>query len=125
MNIDGRDFLTCAEKKCDVKYCDHRIGCNCDELGCIVWIPGLDCPKAAEKAVKEAMEEQKAEMKFIKIPGAYINPEAVDMIYIDHDSGYSWPETNILLRSGQIIVVQARMEEVKKAVTEATDLLPD
>lgn len=63
MNIDGRDFLTCAEKKCDVKYCDHRIGCNCDELGCIVWLPGLDCPKAEEKAVKEAMDEQKAEMQ--------------------------------------------------------------
>lgn len=51
MNIDGRDFLTCAEKKCGVKYCEHRIGCNCDELGCIVWLPGLECPKqnSAEK----------------------------------------------------------------------------
>lgn len=64
-------------------------------------------------------------MNLIKITGDYINPEAVDMIYIDNYSGSSWPETSILLRSGQIIVVQARIEDVKKAVTEATDLPPD
>ena len=62
-------------------------------------------------------------MKFVKITGAYINPEAVDMIYIDHYSGSSSPATNILLRSGQIIVVQTRIEDVKKAVTEATEQL--
>ena len=45
MKIDGRDFLTCAEKKCDVKYCEHRSGFSFDELGGIVWLPGLDCPK--------------------------------------------------------------------------------
>lgn len=101
----------------------YRPGCCSDYSAAD--LAELGARKAAEKAVKEAIEEQKAEMKFIKIPGAYINPEAVDMIYIDHDSGYSWPETSILLRSGQIIVVQARIEDVKKAVTEATDLLPD
>ena len=81
--------------------------------------------KAAENAVKEAMEEQKAEMKFIKIAGDYINPEAVDMIYCDDDANmfvrHGEKQASILLRSGQRAYVGRPLDEVKKMLAEATD----
>ena len=69
------------------------------------------------------------EMKFIKITGAYINPEAVDMIYCDDDANmfvkYGEKQASILLRSGQRVYVGRPLEEVKKMFAEAADLPPD
>lgn len=49
-------------------------------------------------------------MKLIKINEVYINPEAVDMIFVKYDE----EQASILLRSGQMVYVGRPLDEVKK-----------
>ena len=64
-------------------------------------------------------------MNLIKIAGAYINPEAVDMIYCDDDANmfvkYGEKQVNILLRSGQKVYTGMTLGEAEKILAEGKD----
>lgn len=68
-------------------------------------------------------------MNLIKIDGAFINTDAIDMIYCDDDANmfvkYGPKLTSILLRSGQRVYVDRTLDEVKKMFAEATKMPPD
>lgn len=68
-------------------------------------------------------------MKWLKFDGAFINPDAIDMIYFDDDANmfvkYGEKQASILLRSGQKVYTGMTLEEVEKIFTEAADLLTD
>ena len=61
-------------------------------------------------------------MNLIKIAGAYINPEAVDMIYCDDDANmfvkYGEKQATILLRSGQRVYTGMTLGEAEKILAE-------
>lgn len=57
-------------------------------------------------------------MNLIEIDGAFINPDAIDMIYCDDDANmfvkYGEKIASILLRSGKRVYTGMRLEEVEK-----------
>ena len=61
-------------------------------------------------------------MKWLKFDGAFINPDAIDMIYCDDDANmfvkYGEKQATILLRSGQKVYVGMTLGEAEKILAE-------
>lgn len=80
-NIPATKTITCMDINCDVRGCKERIPIEDNKRGCVVFMPGLECPKIKEntepKPYHTAIAERVEELTKAIINNASHDPDKV------------------------------------------------